>query len=200
LDDIVKPLRRRCRDRDEIEEMVVQLLRLRPRCVLELASGGGWFVGRFLNNTAKTAHCIAIERDLSCLWTLQYKFRHVGAEQRAEAIGGDVRALPILDDAFDAVTCCNAFGEIAGLSAFLSEAHRVVRPDGHVLVCHSVRAIRFAPLSWEDFRRLAAAADLFAEKEQLLTLARNVGFVVDGVTLVDGGRDVPRFVARLRKE
>jgi len=180
--------------------MVVQVRRLRPGSLLDLASGGGWFVGRFLYHNKTVRQCVAIERDLQCLWTLEYKFRHVSAGQRAEAVGGDVRALPVLDDVFDVVTCSNALGEIAGISAFLAEAYRVLRSGGHFLLCHSERPIRYRPLTLLDYRRLAVAADLFTDREYLLKLAEKVGFVLEDCVSTEHRDGTPRFVARLRKE
>jgi len=199
LDDIKKSLPKAQANRGTIEEMVVQARRLRPRTLLDLCSGGGWFIGRFLNDCRTTKNVIAIERDMGCLWTLEYKFRHVQSENRAEAIGGDARALPVRDGMFDVVTCANAFGEIAGISEMLSEAYRVLRHNGHLLISHSKKAIEIGALSLSQYRRLAIAADIYADERHLLKQAQKAGFTIEECVTTKPQGNTPCFTACLKK-
>ena len=199
LEDARRPLPRLRKDREPIEEMVCQVLRLRPESVLDVASGGGWFVTRLLFHSRRRPKVISLERDLRCLWTLEYKFRSLKANNRAEAVGGDVRALPLGDNRMDVVTCANAFSEIAGLSAMMAEVHRVLRPGGHFIFSHSVAPVAFQPLSPADYRRLALATDLFVDANHLLKQAKQAGLVFEDKVSLRERNGLPCFAARFAK-
>ena len=164
--------------------------------MLDLASGGGWFITRLLFNGGDCPQVLSLERDLRCLWTLEHKFRSLKVNSRAEAIGGDVRALPFPDNCFDVVTCANAFGEIAGLSVMLAEVRRVLRLGGHFIFSHGVQPVAFEPLSLAHYRRLALAADLFVDAGHLLDLAGRAGLVFEGKAQLQERADLTCFVAR----
>ncbi|MFA6132919.1 MAG: class I SAM-dependent methyltransferase [Phycisphaerae bacterium] len=188
--------------RSEVEEMVCQVRNLSPHSVVDLASGGGWFISRLLHNCRSIQRTISVERDLRCLWTLQYKFRVAKAEQRADAVGGDVRALPLMTEAFDVATCSNAFGELAGISTMFQEAHRVLRPGGHFLLCHSEKPWLVPNVSANNYRRIARKADIFVDKTHMLHLAVKSGFCVKKVVTTSREPDQMgrRFVADLVRE
>lgn len=52
----------------------------------------------------------------------------------AEFVVGDAENLPFGDEDFDAVLCSNSFHHYPNPGAFLSEAHRVLRPGGKLIL------------------------------------------------------------------
>jgi ubiquinone/menaquinone biosynthesis C-methylase UbiE len=196
--DISKPLPPEQASRTEVEEMVQLVCSLSPTTLVDLASGGGWFISRLLHN-CRIERAISVERDVRCLWILQYKFGVARSALRGDAVGGDIRALPLRAKAFDVATCSNAFGEIAGITPMLREAHRVVRRGGHFLLCHSEKPFIAPGIADKDYFHIAHKGDLFVGADELLEAAENNGFRVNRVVAVSRKSDAlgRRFVADL---
>ncbi|PIE52153.1 hypothetical protein CSA37_07840 [Candidatus Fermentibacteria bacterium] len=152
--------------------------------LLDLASGGGFGLSQqaFLN---KTARCIiGVEKDLKCLSNIQYRLKHIGKDNIADAVGGDVRHLPIMDESVDTAMMLAGLPEIHGISRLLKEVFRVLKPQGSFHLLIEDRLFISNPpfvsvgFSEKDFRIFAEAADLFSGGEQFASAARRAGFQV----------------------
>ncbi|NOQ23647.1 MAG: hypothetical protein GQ565_13500 [Candidatus Aegiribacteria sp.] len=72
-----------------------------PEDLIDLLSGGGYGVTHQAFQNSELKRIAAVERDLNCLWSMQYRFKYIGQNSISEAIGGDVRRLPIASESFD---------------------------------------------------------------------------------------------------
>jgi SAM-dependent methyltransferase len=75
---------------------------------------------------------------------------------------GDAQALPYADDAFDAACLVSVLGEIADAAAALRELHRVLKPDGRLLVGEFVVDPDFVSL--RALRAVAGGAGFVVER------------------------------------
>lgn len=147
--------------------------------ILDIASGGGFAVSNqaYLNKGAK--QILAVERDLKCLGNIQYRFKYAGGNTNSEAVGGNVRELPVKTGSIDTAMMLNALPEICGLSDLLSEVYRVLKPLGCYIVLipelpHSIPAI-----SPEFAVQFAEAADLYSGYEKFESDAEKAGFQIE---------------------
>ena len=194
-------------DRQALDEVAYQVGQLRPQRVLDIATGGGHCVSRTLANLPAFDLAVAIDRDqVDTMWSVQYKFSHLGLTPRAESIGGDARALPLRSEAFDVATCHGGFYEVAGVTRMLAEAYRVLRPSGRLVLTGACREHRILDhpdlhephgLSLTDVCRFIEAADLHhLDLDQFHARVATVGFEQESMRLYDDGE---YFVAALRK-
>ncbi|MFQ6043561.1 MAG: Trm112 family protein, partial [Candidatus Poribacteria bacterium] len=77
-----QPIPQNPNERDSVEEVVFQAIRLQPRRLLDVASGGGFCISRTLAHLPDFEFAIATERDLKATWIIQYKFKHIGVRFR----------------------------------------------------------------------------------------------------------------------
>jgi len=147
--------------------------------LLDVASGGGFGVSQqvFLNKTAKTV--IAVERDLKCLTNIQYRFKHIGQGSIADAVGGDIRHLPVMSSSVDTAMMLGGLPEIFGISRMLREVFRVLKPGGSFHVLVGEEPLSGEGISVEDFCAFAKHADLYAGGEPFTDLAQASGFDVN---------------------
>lgn len=158
---------------------VVQGLDLTGRTVLEVGSGRGGNAS-YLDRYAKPSGVLGLDRCLANV-LLSRRF-HPFPRLRFQP--GDAQALPLADGSFDVVLNLESSHCYPDFEAFLSEAHRVLRPGG--IFCWSdlwnlehfphdwparERALRDAPfeIEWEeDITEAVAAAERASDTVQTL--------------------------------
>ena len=112
--------------------VVLERLALGPEDrLVELGCGGGAFLLRALA-TGCSAHAIDHSPDMVALARQQN--RAACAQGRLEVIEADAARLPFADGEFTAATTMNAFFFFADPAAVLREAHRVLGPDGRLVI------------------------------------------------------------------
>ncbi len=181
-----------------LHEFYRQVVHARPRIILDLASGGGGGINAVYRNIGSIERCYATERDINCLWTLQYKFATLRSIASAEAVGRDVHRLPFGDGSFDTLTCYMSFGELTHISVVLSEAHRVLRRTG-ALICVNHRQLfrtdhfnqtAVQAVADRDLRRFAKKVDVYNDYRDFETSVRSAGFRIGRSTpIVDSGKE-----------
>ncbi len=67
------------------------------------------------------------------------KFAQGAGGDRLQAVHGDSERLPFADESFDVLTCCNSFHHYPHQAAVLREFHRVLRPDGLLVLIDGFR-------------------------------------------------------------
>lgn len=70
---------------------------------------------------------------------LDAKIAEQNLAPRLSALQGDAEHLPFDDGAFDILTCCNSFHHYPHQAAAVREFHRVLRPDGLLLLIDGFR-------------------------------------------------------------
>lgn len=171
----------------------------RPKVLLDVASGGGFGVSQqvYLNGTVMQV--IAVERDPKCLTNIQYRFKHIGKSSIADAVGGDVRYLPVLSSSVDTAMMLGGLHEIHGISRVLREVYRVLKPGGsfHVLVGEEQLSVE--GVSEDDFRWFTSVADLYAGGASFVQTASSCGFVVKS-RVFSGSEGRKRRLVKLSKQ
>ncbi len=171
---------------DIFNEFMITVQRTKPKDLIDLLSGGGYGVTHQAFQNRGLRRIAAVERDLKCLWNIQYRFKHIGRSWISEAIGGDVRRLPIAPDSFDTAMTLQGLVELYGISGFLKEAYRVLKKGGYYIALYSEDPVTFDILPVSDLRRFAMAADLYAGHEQFISAAEKVGFGIISTKAFEG--------------
>jgi len=161
--------------------------------LIDLLSGGGYGVTHQAFQNIKLKRIAAVERDLKCLWNIQYRFKHIGRSSISEAIGGDVRRLPIASECFDTAMTLQGLVELYGISGFLKETYRIIKPAGYYVALYSEDPVTFDILPVSDFRRFAVETDLYAGHEQFISTAEKVGFRVISTEAFEATRGIKRI-------
>ena len=160
----------------------------KPKDLIDLLSGGGYGVTHQAFQNRELRRIAAVERDLNCLWSMQYRFKHIGLNLISEAIGGDVRSLPVASESFDTAMTLQGLVELHGIRGFIKEAYRVLRQGGYYVALYSEDPVTFDILSVSEFRRFAIAADHYAGHEQFIETAEENGFGVFSTQVLEGTR------------
>lgn len=181
---------------------VVELARGRGRRVLDLGSGCGGLVARL-----GAEGIPAVGLDL-CQAALERARRDAGAG--IPLVQADVERLPIASRQVDLVTCLLVAHYLARPGRAFSEAARVLRPDGWLVVADRIsspdpalreRHQRLESLRNPSVRRLLTSRELGEEVARAGFRVRLVDFVEETVGLDEwlAGVD-PRAASRIRKE
>jgi len=147
----------------------------RPEVLLDLASGGGYGVSHQVFNNSKLTQAIAVERDIKCLGNIQYRFKYAGAGLRAEAVGGDVRNLPVRSGSIDTVMMLQALPEICGISRMLAEVHRVLKPGGNFILEVSEDPFTGGLIQMSEYKRFASRTDLYSGYADVVEKGDKIG-------------------------
>ncbi len=131
--------------------------------------GGG--TGHYTAPLARSGHSVCLlELSSTRCYTARLSMSEMGVEENVRIINGNKESLPISANRFDAVVCLdNTLSHVGfDLSEQLSEFHRVLRPDGTLIVTVASRA-----LEQDDFARalLRFSGDNLVEK--LYDIKRN---------------------------
>lgn len=122
------------RDEDDTRRFLVDAARLADRetpRILDICCGTGSVILTF---DERCPQSVAIGYDFSP--GMLRKAREKNISGRVMFVEGDAAELPFAADSFDVVTCSHALYELKGPTRqeALREMHRVVRPDGRVLL------------------------------------------------------------------
>ena len=150
-----------------------------PESLLDVASGGGFGVSHQAWFNPDVKQILAIERDLKCLGNIQSRFEYIGRDEGSEAIGGDIRSLPVRTEAIDTAMMLAALPEIHGINSLLSEVHRALKDGGHWIILVSELPFTSQSISSMDFRRFAEGADLYSGYEKFQSDAEKLGFSIE---------------------
>ena len=109
-----------------VEQRVTEALlgRIRAKRVLDVGTGTGRY--RPVLARAGAQHIVGV--DFS--WEMLTAGRHTGP---GAVVCGDAVALPLADAVFDLALASLMVGDIADLTPWVREIHRVLRPGGHLL-------------------------------------------------------------------
>lgn len=176
---------------EPVQEFIRSIVSLKPRTLLDFASGSGSSVTSLAHNLSAGTRIFAVERDLKCLWIIQEKFRMIGRSSNCEAIGGDVRGMPFPDESMDVVSSVMALQEITGISSLLREVKRVLSKDGSYFALLNREPWLNHIISLDEYKAFAEAADLFSGIDALSILAGKTGLTVSDLReFKDGEKDL----------
>ncbi len=171
-----------------------------PESLLDLASGGGSAVSHqvFLNRNLRQT--LAIERDLKCLGNIQYRFKYVGRSRTSEAVGGDVRQLPVRTESIDTVMMLQALPEISGISVFLKETYRALKVGGYFIIMVSELPFTGDLISLSEFVQFAENTDLYSGYEKFQSDAEECGFrILESERFAEKSGEYSRLISFSKK-
>lgn len=126
-----------------------------PRTVLDLATGSGDVAFALGRGLAPETEILGMDFCQPMLDEAELKKREKGGFDNVAFRQGDGMALPVEDDAFDAVTISFGLRNMADRLQSLREMRRVLRPGGHVFVLEFSQPQRwFRPLYFFYLRHL----------------------------------------------
>jgi ubiquinone/menaquinone biosynthesis C-methylase UbiE len=116
--------------------------------VLELGAGTGLNLDHY---GAGVTELVLTEPDPHMAKRLRRKAGDAGKDFDVTIVEAGAERLPFEDEGFDRVVATLVFCTVPDAEAAVSEAHRVLKPDGRLLLLEHVRAEREGRLSrWQD--------------------------------------------------
>jgi ubiquinone/menaquinone biosynthesis C-methylase UbiE len=112
-------------------EMLLQLLGPADSRLLDIGCGTGRFATRVLE---RLPHTQVWGLDLSAGMLEQGRTHCLEVGQRLHLVRGDSQRLPFAEDVFDVITCTHSFHHYPQQERVVAEMHRVLRPDGRLLL------------------------------------------------------------------
>jgi len=184
---------------DSFNSFMERIASTEPDSILDIASGGGFGVSHQAFMNAKVKQILAVERDLKCLGNMQFRFKHIGSEKRAEAVGGDVRNMPVGTEVIDTAMMLAALPEISGVTLVIREALRVLKEGGAFVLLVTEDPIVPELKTEAAYGKFAATADLYAGYEKFESDAELQGFNVESSRRFEDRQGKRRRLISLRK-
>lgn len=101
--------------------------------LLTVGVGSGWYAVPLRSSLGPTGILAGVDLHIDMLELTRRRAARDGSGTLV-TVAGDATALPFHDGAFDAAWMVSMLGQVPDPTAALTEAGRVVRPGGHVLV------------------------------------------------------------------
>ena len=115
------------------DAMMDWLAPIRGQALLDVAGGTGDISFRFLQR-ASGANATVLDLTEPMLVEGRKRAETVGISGQLEWVVGDAMALPFEDDSFDVYTISFGIRNVTDLQKALSEAYRVLKPGGRIMV------------------------------------------------------------------
>ena len=115
------------------DAMMDWLAPIRGQALLDVAGGTGDISFRFLKR-ASGANATVLDLTESMLAEGKKRAENVGISGQLEWVVGDAMALPFEDDSFDVYTISFGIRNVTDPQKALSEAYRVLKPGGRIMV------------------------------------------------------------------
>lgn len=158
-----------------IDELLKEIIALKPKRICDIASGGGGGVCRLAANYHDFTTIVSVERDIKCSYVVQYKLAHNAPGKHTEAIAGDIRRMPLKNAWFDMVMCNLSFNEIHDVTATLSEVARILATEGYFIVLNRCEPLLFGVMTITDFLSQIKDHDVFVGYEDFVQKAEKSG-------------------------
>jgi ubiquinone/menaquinone biosynthesis C-methylase UbiE len=111
--------------------MMVQNFEPTEERILDIGCGTSRFAARVLK---RFPHMEVIGLDLCSHMLTESRARFPQSQNRVHLVRGDSERLPFADDTFDLVTCSHSFHHYPSQMQVVAEMHRVLRPNGRLMI------------------------------------------------------------------
>jgi ubiquinone/menaquinone biosynthesis C-methylase UbiE len=111
--------------------MMVRNFRPGEERILDIGCGTSRFASRVLG---RFPNAEIVGMDLCCQMLRTSQGRQFKGRDRLSLVQGDSQKLPFADDSFDLVTCSHSFHHYPNQMHVVAEMHRVLRPDGRLMI------------------------------------------------------------------
>lgn len=182
----LKRIEQGCKQNRSVQEQALLVAQLRPRTLVDICCGGGFFTGWLLKTFRQYERLFALDIDYNCVKRLEGVFRHYGVLKRSTPLVADVTALPFPSDSVELVTSWLGDSHVLGYSKGLKEAFRILKPRGHFIATNRIEPkIPHQGLTLEEVVQVSRRADLYIDKENYLERLRGSGFSIEEVKDID---------------
>ncbi len=113
---------------------IAQLRKIRPKYVLDLATGTADFAEAIAKEIPSIKHIIGADISSEMLKVGRKKIYKKGLSEVITLVEANALDLPFADESFDTVTCAFGFRNFPSISRSLVEACRVLEPGGHLII------------------------------------------------------------------
>jgi demethylmenaquinone methyltransferase/2-methoxy-6-polyprenyl-1,4-benzoquinol methylase len=179
----------------------------KPFRLIDVAGGTGDVAMRFVKGAAGGARATICDISPQMLAVGKRRIAEAGVEPRIDCVEGNAEALPFADKTFDAYTIAFGIRNVTHIDKALSEAMRVLKIGGRLLVLefshvevpmldrlydfHSFEVIprlgKLAAGDAESYRYLVESIRRFPEQEAFAEMIRQAGFARVSYRNLTGG-------------
>ena len=196
-------IKEKTRNGEEYLEMIKYVKETNPERILDMCSGGGFFLASLLGRYKRFKLLLSIDIDYHCAKRVEGILKYYNLLDRAMPIVVDARTMPFKSNYFDVVTNNCGFNQILGYSKALHEAYRVLKPHGKLIVKDRIAIFQAnneelkstIGFTREEIVKICKFCDIYTDKEDFLKLAKKIGFLLDEIK-----EDCRYFIAVLVKQ
>jgi ubiquinone/menaquinone biosynthesis C-methylase UbiE len=170
----------------DFEAVAAQLIEAaEPRAgdlALDVATHAGLLARQLARRVGDSGHVIGVEATDEAVEQARLAALSTGHAQSVEWRTAEPDRLPFGDESFDIVTCANSFRRLPARQ-FMTEAYRVLKPGGRLLIAEQLRApsIWIVTATLRGYDRLRrrhpeAAGEQYYLPEEIAEMLSEVGF------------------------
>ena len=202
IEEHLKRIKEQTKGKRDFRKMIEVTIEILPKKILDMCSGGGFFLARLLERYRDFNQFFSFDIDYHCAKRVEGTLKHYKLLNKALPMVADARTMPFRSDYFDIVTNNYGFSQILGYSRALRESFRVLRPGGKLIVRDKLQITKLSDFELrstigftvDELVQIHRYCDIYIDKEEFLDLAAKIGFSIDKVE--DFGKS---FVAVLSK-
>lgn len=153
--------------------MMVRNFRRGEERILDIGCGTSRFAARVLG---RFPHAEVVGMDLSCQMLRTSQSRQFKGWNRLSLVQGDSEKIPFADNSFDLVTCSHSFHHYPNQFQVVSEMHRVLRPDGRLMIIDGDRDRWWGRLVFDVLVVLMEGRVKHLTGQAMANIYRKVGF------------------------
>ncbi len=172
--------------RERLAELV-STFELKPaEKVLDVGCGEGVLVPYLLEKIGKDGFIVELDNSLEMLKGAKKK-----SARQIQCVWAGIEAAPLVDEDFDRVICFASFPHFASYKKALKEIHRVLKPEGTLVIAHLMSRDQIA---CHHAKCSVVLGDELPSESKLRELLSQTGFALQSLTDCPG-----RYLALAKK-
>ena len=180
-------IKRQTEHNEALKEMVYIVKDLSPSRILDMCSGGGFFLAHLLEKYREFRELYSFDIDYKCAKRIEGILMYYGLLNKSLPLVTDARAMPFRQNYFDIITNNCGFGQILGYSRALRETYRALRHGGKLVVREiygitrwdSSRTRKELGFSVDELVEFYKRYDIYIDKESFIAALEKIGFSIE---------------------
>ncbi len=160
--------------RERLQELVCDFEVKLGEKVLDAGCGEGVLVPYLLKILGPEGFIVELDNSIEMLKGAAKK-----SDRQIQCVWAGAEAMPLVDDDFDRVICFASFPHFASYKKALKEIHRVLRPEGTLVIAHLMSRDQIAH---HHAKSTVVLGDELPSESELRELLAETGFTLNSLT------------------
>ena len=182
----LKKIREWSKDLESFREMIKIVKNFSPNKLLDMCSGGGFFLTRLIEKYRDFKEFYSFDIDYICAKRVEGTLMYYNLLDKSLPLVTDARLMPFKQNYFDVITNNCGFNQILGLTSAVREAYRVLKPEGKLVIRENYGITRWnnsktrrdIGFSIDELIKLHKYCDIYIDKESFIKILEKYGFTI----------------------